>query len=116
MVRRRECEQGAVTAEVAVALPAVVLVLAAVLTLAAASTAQMRALDAARAGARAVAVGEADGVVAATVRRVGGEDVDLTVHREGEWVTVTVTAPVGAGWLSSVPLRADGTAIAWVEP
>ncbi len=98
------------------ALPAVVLVLAAVLTLAAASTAQMRALDAARAGARAVAIGETEGAVAAAVRRVGGENAQLGVRRDGEWVTVTVSTPVAAGWLSAVPLRATGTAVAWEEP
>ncbi|MGO2180660.1 MAG: hypothetical protein ACTH5I_18920, partial [Cellulosimicrobium funkei] len=44
-------ERGAVTAELAVALPAVVLVLVVVLTLAAAAGAQMRSADAARAAA-----------------------------------------------------------------
>ncbi|WP_246012574.1 TadE family type IV pilus minor pilin [Myceligenerans xiligouense] len=104
------------TAELAVALPAVVLVLVAVLTLVAASVAQMRAVDAARAGARAVAIGEADSDVARTVARVGGDDVELSIDRDGEWVRVTVTKPVVNGWASDGPLRARGTATAWVEP
>lgn len=115
-MRRHPGEQGSVTAEIAVGLPVVVLLLVAVLTLAAASTAQMRALDAARAGARAVAIGEADAAVASAVARVGGGDADLTIVRDGEWVEVTVTRPVAGGWLADSPLRAKGVATAWVEP
>lgn len=113
MTVRRRNERGAVTVELAVGLPAVVLVLAAVLTLAAASTAQMRAQDAARAGARALAIGEPDAVVAAAVTRVGGAEAQLTVTRDGEWVHVTVTRPVAG---EGVPLRASGSAVAWAEP
>jgi len=111
----RESERGSVTAELALGLPVVVLVLVAVLTLAAASTAQMRALDAARAGARAVAIGEQESAVGAVVARVGGPEAELSLAHEGEWVRVTVTRPVAGGWLSG-PLRATGTAAAWVEP
>lgn len=111
----RESERGTVTAELAVGLPVVLVVLVAVLTLTAASTAQMRALDAARAGARAVAVGEGPGAVRAAVERVGGPGSELTLASEGEWVRVTVTRPVArGGWAG--PLRATGTATAWVEP
>ncbi|MFD2026925.1 TadE family type IV pilus minor pilin [Promicromonospora aerolata] len=111
----RESERGTVTAELAIGLPVVVLVLVAVLTLAAASTAQMRAMDAARAGARAVAIGEQEGGVNAAVARVGGPEAELQLVHEGRWVRVTVTRPVAGGWLSG-PLRATGTAAAWVEP
>jgi hypothetical protein len=111
----RESERGSVTAELALGLPVVVLVLVAVLTLAAASTAQMRALDAARAGARAVAIGEPGPAVSAAVARVGGPEAEMSLAHEGEWVRVTVTRPVAGGWLSG-PLRATGTAAAWVEP
>ena len=111
----RESERGSVTAELALGLPVVVLVLVAVLTLAAASTAQMRALDAARAGARAVAIGEQGPAVSAAVARVGGPEAEMSLAHEGEWVRVTVTLPVAGGWLAG-PLRATGTAAAWVEP
>ncbi|WP_318842995.1 TadE family type IV pilus minor pilin [Myceligenerans pegani] len=104
------------TAELAVALPAVVLVLVAVLTLVAASVAQMRAVDAARAGARAVAIGEEEAVVARVVGRVGGDDAELLIDHDGDWVRVTVTKPVVNGWTAAGPLRARGTATAWVEP
>ncbi|GAA4699782.1 TadE-like protein [Promicromonospora umidemergens] len=111
----RESERGTVTAELAIGLPVVILVLAAVLTLAAASTAQMRAMDAARAGARAVAIGEQEAAVSAAVLRVGGPEAELALTHDGEWVRVTVTRPVAGGWLAG-PLRATGTAAAWVEP
>lgn len=111
----RESERGTVTAELAIGLPVVILVLVAVLTLAAASTAQMRAMDAARAGARAVAIGEREAVVNAVVAKVGGPEAEVVLAHDGEWVRVTVTRPVAGGWLSG-PLRATGTAAAWVEP
>jgi hypothetical protein len=105
-----------VTAELALALPAVVLVLAAVLTLAAAANAQLHAADAARAAARAVAIGEDDAAVRAVVGRVAGADATVTVSRGDPWVEVRVTKPVVGGWLSSSPLQADGVAVAWTEP
>lgn len=123
MVRHRSSDEpeadpqrGAVTAELAVGLPVVVLLLVAVLTLTAASTAQMRALDAARAGARAYAIGEDDATVRQTVAQVGGDDAELSVSRDDTWVRVTVTRPVVGGWFSSAPLRASGEATAWAEP
>ncbi|MEU2199923.1 TadE family type IV pilus minor pilin [Isoptericola sp. NPDC019482] len=109
-------ERGAVTAELAVGLPVVVLLLVAVLSLAAASTAQMRALDAARAGARAYAIGEDDAAARLAVAQVGGDDAELSVTRDGTWVRVTVTRPVVGGWFAGAPVRASGDATAWVEP
>ncbi|WP_277207870.1 TadE family type IV pilus minor pilin [Isoptericola croceus] len=104
------------TAELAVGMPVVVLLLVAVLTLAAASTAQMRAADAARAGARQVAVSAEPSAVHAAVAQVAGPDAGVTVTRDGEWVRVVVTRPVVGGWFSRGPLRATGEAVAWVEP
>jgi hypothetical protein len=111
----RGSERGTVTAELAIGLPVVVLVLVAVLTLAAASMARICAVDAARAGARAVAIGEQDAAVGAAVARVGGPGAELALAHEGEWVRVTVTRPVAGGWLSGT-LRATGAATAWAEP
>jgi len=113
---RDDRERGAVTAELAVALPAVVLVLVVVLTLAAAAGAQMRSADAARAAARAAAIGEDDATVRATALRVAGDDATVGVTRADPWVEVRVTTPVVGGWLSGSPLRASGEAVAWVEP
>lgn len=113
---RDDRERGAVTAELAVALPSVVLVLVVVLTLAAAAGAQMRSADAARAAARAAAIGEDDATVRATALRVAGDDATVGVVRGDPWVEVRVTTPVVGGWLSGSPLRARGEAVAWVEP
>ncbi|PFG41897.1 TadE-like protein [Isoptericola jiangsuensis] len=113
---RRDRERGSVTAELAVGTPVVVLLLVAVLTLVAASAAQLRAADAARAGARLVAVGEDDAAVRAAVARVGGADATTQVVDEGEWVRVVVTRPLAGGWLAGLPLTADAEAVAWVEP
>lgn len=113
---RDDRERGAVTAELAVALPAVVLVLVVVLTLAAAAGAQMRSADAARAAARAAAIGEDDATVRATALRLAGDDATVGVVRGDPWVEVRVTTPVVGGWLSGSPLRASGEAVAWVEP
>jgi len=115
-VRRVAGERGAVTAELAVGLPVVVLLLVAVLSLAAASTAQMRALDAARAGARAYAIGEDDATARQAVAQVGGDDAELSVSRDGPWVRVAVSRPVVGGWFAGAPVRASGDATAWVEP
>ncbi len=109
-------DRGAVTAELAVGLPVVVLVLLAVLTVSAASSAQLRVLDAARAGARAVAIGQDDAAVRSVVERVGGASAELRVQHDGEWVVVHVSRPVGGGWFSRVPWQASGEATAWVEP
>jgi hypothetical protein len=97
-------------------LPAVVLVLVAVLTLAAAAGAQMRSADAARAGARAAAIGEDDATVRSTAQHVAGDGAQVTVVRGEPWVEVTVSCPVVGGWLSAAPLRASGHAVARVEP
>jgi hypothetical protein len=75
----------------------------------------MRAMDAARAGARALAIGEEGPAVSAVVARVGGPEAELALAHEGGWVRVTVTRPVAGGWLSGT-LQATGAATAWVEP
>ncbi|MHA7135484.1 TadE family type IV pilus minor pilin [Oerskovia turbata] len=104
------------TAELALAMPAVVLVLAAVVALAAGANAQLQAADAARAAARAVAIGEDDAVVRDVVAQVAGADAAVTVSRGDPWVEVRVAKPVVGGWLSRSPLQARGAAVAWVEP
>lgn len=103
------------TAELAVGLPAVVLVLAVLLVTAGTAATQLRCADAARAAARLAALGESDTAVAAVARRVAGDDVQVTVRRAVPWVEVTVGAVGPAAWFAGgQPVRA--TATAWVEP
>jgi hypothetical protein len=40
----------------------------------------------------------------------------VTLARDGDWVTVSVSRPVVSGPLRGVPLRADATAVALAEP
>ena len=107
-------DRGSVTAELAVGLPAVVLLLVALLTVASAAVAQTRCTDAARAGARSAALGEPDGEVVATARRLAGVGAEVAVSRAEGWVTVTVSDAVGA-WRGT-PLRAHAAAVARAEP
>lgn len=114
LLGRQEC--GSVTAELAVGLPVIVLLLVAVLTLSAASSAQLRVLDAARAGARAVAIGQTEPEVGAVVSRLAGDDAELRFEADGQWVTVYVSKPIAPGVLANFPARVTGSATAWAEP
>lgn len=108
-------DRGAVTAEVAVLLPVVVILLAAVLGLASTSVVQLRCADAARAGARAAALGDDDAQVAAVVTRVAGPGSDVAVHRADGWVVVRVErATTVLGLRVGVTVRGEATA--WAEP
>jgi hypothetical protein len=109
-------DRGSVTAELALALPAVVGLLVAVLLLASAATSQLRCADAARAGARAAALGEDRGVVTAIAQRVAGPGATVRVQESDPWVTVTVRRPLTGGPLAGSGLTAEGRATARVEP
>jgi hypothetical protein len=112
----RRGEGGAATAELAVALPALVLVLALALAGLDVGIAQVRCVDAARIGARLLARGEPAGAALAEVRAAAprGADVDVEVTAERVGVTVTAAPP---GLLQ--PLRAvlgpRATAVARLE-
>lgn len=83
--------RGAVTAEFAVALPAVLLLLAMLLAGSAAGITQLRLEDAARAGARALARGEDPDAVDGIVRKLAGPSASSAVVPGGEWMSVTVS-------------------------
>lgn len=104
------------TAELALALPAVVLVLAVVLVTAMATAAQLRCADGARAGARLAALGESDVAVTQVARRVAGAGVRVGVRRAPPWVEVTVTTQSGGSWFTAGPWTVSATATAWLEP
>ncbi|WP_199424299.1 TadE family type IV pilus minor pilin [Actinotalea solisilvae] len=104
------------TAELALALPAVVLVLAVLVVTASAASLQLRCADAARAGARLAAIGEDDAAVADVARRVAGAAVDVTVSRADPWVEVTVTASGPGAWFTGGGIDVAASATAWAEP
>ena len=96
-------EAGMVTAEIAVALPAVVLVLLLVLSAVCAGVTQLRVTDAARV---------ADDVEGAAVHAGGAVRVDV---ERGELTCVHVSRPV-PGPLGGLGLTARSTACAYTEP
>ncbi len=108
-------DRGSVTAELAVALPAVVLVVAALLVTVAAGGAQLRAEEAARSAARLAAFGASDAEVRAAAERVlPGAQVD--VRHDPPWVEVRVSDGIAVGALGDGPLTVRASAVAWVEP
>jgi len=117
-IRDRTCTggesyRGAVTAEFAVALPAVVLLLALLLAGSAAGVTQLRLEEAARAGARALARGEDVAAVDGIVRRLAGESAGSSVASDGEWLSVVVSGRVPGAVGSLLPWTLS--ARAWVR-
>ncbi|MCZ2818912.1 pilus assembly protein [Modestobacter sp. VKM Ac-2977] len=102
-------EAGMVTAETAVVLPVLLLVLAGAVAAVVVVGAQLRCVDAAREGARAAARGEPAAVVHELAAQAApdGATTDLGV---GETVRVTVAARVAP--LGPLPWRVEVTATA----
>ncbi|TFV64107.1 pilus assembly protein TadE [Geodermatophilus sp. DF01-2] len=105
-----------VTAETAVVLPVLLLVLAGAVAAVTVVGAQLRCVDAAREGARAAARGEDTAVVTAVAARAAPARAVTTVAADGATVTVTVVAEVAP--LGPVPLRVpvSASAVAQREP
>ncbi|MEO3861228.1 TadE family type IV pilus minor pilin [Acrocarpospora sp. B8E8] len=110
-------EAGSVTAEIAVALPALVVVLGAALWAVAVVCAQLECVDAARAGARAAARGESVDAVRAVVLRWAPEGAQATVAVHGDLARVEVIAKIRpvAGLLVR-PFTVSATASSAAEP
>ncbi|GGK57831.1 TadE family type IV pilus minor pilin [Ornithinimicrobium pekingense] len=117
MTRRgRPCgDRGLATAELAVALPAVVLVLALCLTAMALGVDHVRAEDAARAGARAASRGEPVAVVREVAATRAPRGASIIVDAGAEGVVVRVVAPARVRLLPRLP-SAEATAEALWEP
>ncbi|RNL62190.1 pilus assembly protein [Nocardioides marmoriginsengisoli] len=118
-MKRRRTDEGAVTAEAAVALPVLVLLAAALAWLVCFGVTQARTVDAAREVARALARGDDQVGAIALGRRVAPGGSRFEVRYDGEDVVVTVTARVRGpgGVFDLVPaLPARSVAIARKEP
>ncbi|HZI96750.1 MAG TPA: TadE family type IV pilus minor pilin [Actinomycetales bacterium] len=111
-------DTGSVTAEVAVAMTGVVLLLGGVLGAAAVAATHVRVGDAAGAGARAAARGDAPAAVLATTRRVAGPGAEADVTRSGDLLTVRASAPVRVPLVGTPVLvvRASASALVEVPP
>ena len=105
-----------VTAETAVVLPVLLLVLAGAVAAVTLVGAQLRCVDAAREGARAAARGDDQATVAEIVREIAPDGATTTSSVDGEQVRVVVTADVSP--LGPVPLSVDlsAAAVAQREP
>jgi len=88
---------GYVTAETAMVLPVLALLLAVGLWAVAVASAQLRCVDAARDAARAAARGESDSIATVVARAAAPGDAQIEMSHRGDLVTVTVTARVGGG-------------------
>ncbi|MEZ2388467.1 TadE family type IV pilus minor pilin [bacterium RCC_150] len=106
-------EAGTVTAEFAVTLPAVLVLLALLLAGSAAGITQLRLEEAARAGARSLARGDATSSVEGIVRRLAGEAASTIIRGDGEWMNVTVSTRLAGPLGSMIPWRLSATA--WVR-
>jgi hypothetical protein len=110
MRRDAGCDRGSVAAELALALPAVVLTLLLGAGALGAASRQVSLQDAAADAARLLGRGEgadaAAGVVAAAVPGAG-----LASRGEGDLVCVTASIDVAIGGLLTVPMRASSCAL-----
>jgi Flp pilus assembly protein TadG len=114
---RREPCAGAVTAETAVALPALVVVIALSLWAVGAVSAQLRCVDAARLAARAVARGDDPGVAVSRAEAAAPPGATVRVAQSSGLVTVQVRAqrPLLGGVLAGAGVEVSGTATADAE-
>ena len=94
MTSSRRLELGAATAELAVALPSLVIVLALSPGALDLGVDRVRCVDAARLGARLLARGEPQGAALGEVRRAAPEGARVSVSRSGGSVTVSVVGEV----------------------
>ncbi len=114
----RRGERGAVTAELAVALPVLLAVTAGLAWLLAVAIGQVRTVDAARETARALARGDDESAALALGRRVAPDGVTLTVRHEGGRVVVRASGRMAGpgGLFAAIPgARLDAEAVALAE-
>ncbi|MGK5637836.1 TadE family type IV pilus minor pilin [Streptomyces sp. URMC 126] len=109
----RRSDDGQVTAEAAMVLPALVLVGTALIWGLTAAAAQLQCVDAARAGARAAARSDPGPSVVAAARSAAPTGARIELTREGDLVRVRVEArAAGPGPLA---VRLGGEAVALAE-
>jgi hypothetical protein len=108
-------DDGYATAEAAVALPALLVVLALAIGVLVSVGDQLRCVDAARVGARVASRGDGDGAAAEAARRAAPAGAQVRITHRGDQVEVTVTddvRPFGPAlrMLPSVAVGARATA------
>lgn len=115
---RMTASRGSVTAETAVVLPALTVILALVLWAVAAVTAQLACVDAARIAARALARGEQAAAVRAAAAQAAPSGASVTVGASGQQVVAEVSASVGVTLpaVGRIGVPVHGRAVAAREP
>lgn len=106
------CDRGSATAEFAIVLPVVLLMLGVCLSAIGVAASAIRLQDATADAARIVARGEGEGSAASRVTsEVAGARLGVT--RSGDYVCVTTsaTAKLGPLWFASVPIEARSCAL-----
>ncbi len=111
----RTSDRGMATAELAVALPALVMVVSLLAVVIGVASDASRTSEAARAAARAASVGTDREVVVDQAQQLAPRAAVVRMWVDGPWVRVEVTAP-GRQW-GPVPMPAPrSTAAALLEP
>lgn len=111
-VRPRGRDRGAVTAEAAMVIPVLVAFALALVWALVAASAQIRCVDAARAGARAAARSEPEDAVLAAARAAAPDRARVGVERAGEMWRVRVEAPTPGPGPLALTLSAEAAALA----
>ncbi|TQN28705.1 hypothetical protein FHX37_4065 [Haloactinospora alba] len=105
-----------VTAETAVALPSLMLVLGIALAALTAASTHIACVDAARLGARALARGDSDRAARAVAADAAPDNAGIALSETDGFVRVAVRASVRLGPAGALPLRVSDTATTRVEP
>ena len=100
----QEQDSGTATAEFAVVMPAIVVLVVLLTGAAAVGFSQLRAFDAARSAAREIARGEPQAAVVAEARKHAGTSSTVSVRADGGYsvVTVTISLPAAIFFLDTV--------------
>ncbi|MFD7492649.1 TadE family type IV pilus minor pilin [Streptomyces sp. NPDC059832] len=105
-------DRGAVTAEAAMAIPALVVFALALVWALMAASAQIRCVDAARAGARAAARSEPEAQVLEAARSAAPDGAEIAMERAGELWRVRVAASMPGPGPLALTLHAEAAALA----
>ncbi|WP_267808578.1 MULTISPECIES: TadE family type IV pilus minor pilin [Streptomyces] len=105
-------DRGSVTAEAAVAVPALVVFTMALVWALMAASAQIQCVDAARAGARAAARSEPEAAALSAARSAAPPGAKISLGRDGDLWRVRVEAPSPGPVTPSLTLTAEAVALA----
>ncbi|GAA4372956.1 TadE family type IV pilus minor pilin [Paeniglutamicibacter cryotolerans] len=107
---RRDGQEGSSTAEVAVLLPAIAVLLALGAGVGAVGVGQVRIQEAARAAARELGRGESHIEAASTARRVAGDRIVLSFGSSDGYRSVDVRTSIGLPVIGAIELWASASA------